>query len=54
MIYRLYKTMENKDAVIKINDDGSTASFVFDENNLDYQAYLKWLDEVNTPEPADE
>ena len=26
----------------------------FDESNTDYQAYLKWLDEGNTPEPAEE
>jgi hypothetical protein len=25
----------------------------FDESNTDYQAYLKWLSEGNTPEPAE-
>jgi hypothetical protein len=26
----------------------------FDTANTDYQAYLKWLEESNTPLPADE
>jgi hypothetical protein len=30
------------------------ASIPFDPANTDYQAYLKWLDDGNTPLPADE
>jgi len=32
---------------------GTTTSIPFDENNTDYQAYLKWLAEGNTPLPAE-
>ncbi len=54
--YKLYiRPMQTvADAAYTINEDGSMTSFVFDENNQDYQAYLAWLDKGNTPEPAEE
>ena len=54
MTYKLYKTIDGKDAALKTNEDDSSTSFIFDPANTDYQQYLKWLEEGNTPLPADE
>jgi hypothetical protein len=40
-----------ENAILRIAD---RAFIPFDPANTDYQAYLKWLSEGNTPEPADE
>ena len=53
MTYKLYKTTDGKDAAYTINEDGSIVSFFFAQANTDYQAYIKWVNEGNTPEPAD-
>jgi hypothetical protein len=52
----MYKQIKEKDGsiinvVFRISDN---ANIPFDTDNTDYQAYLKWLDEGNTPTPADE
>lgn len=38
-------------AVFKANEN---KCIPFDPDNTDYQEYLKWLEEGNTPEPAEE
>jgi len=46
-----FETGQIKSAIRRLND---MAYIPFAEDNTDYQAYLKWLEEGNTPEPADE
>ena len=52
----MYKLMKNNfpgstDIIIRL-DDKTFIPCV--DSNTDYQAYLKWLEEGNTPQPADE
>ena len=35
------------------NPDGSTTNVPTDPANTDYQQYLEWVDEGNTPDPAE-
>jgi hypothetical protein len=52
MIYKLYKTDKSilePDAAMTVGVSPQV-SFTFDPANTDYQAYLKWLEEGNTPE----
>jgi len=53
MTYKLYKTLDGKDAAMSVGVEPQV-SFLFDENNPDYQAYLKWIEEGNTPLSPDE
>jgi hypothetical protein len=49
-MYKLAKTLTNNDYVVRMSDN---ACIPFDPANVDYQAYLKWVSEGNTAQPAD-
>jgi len=58
-MYKLLKdNLKNEvrtDYILKITEDLESQVFVpFDPANTDYQAYLAWLAEGNTQQPADE
>ena len=50
-MYKLHKNIAGEiDVVIRITDN---AFIPTNSDNTDYQAYLKWVAEGNTPLPAD-
>jgi hypothetical protein len=52
-MYKLIKSpVDSKIKMVKRLSDN--ACIPFDPANTDYQQYLKWLEEGNTPLPADE
>jgi len=51
-MYKLAPLINNiQTAVIRLDD---MAWITLDPTNTDYVAYLKWLEEGNVPEPADD
>jgi len=49
-MYKLFNALNGQQFVIRLLDE---ALIPFDQDNTDYQAYLKWVSEGNTPEQAD-
>jgi len=50
-MYKLYLNQLDVAFVIRLSDN---AFIPFDPANQDFVEYQKWLEEGNTPEPADE
>ena len=54
-IYKLMKGNPLTDVVDQVSKESNNVKHIipFDEANTDYQAYLLWVSEGNTPEAAD-
>ena len=53
-MYKLVKNNEGQVCAINMQKGDICYSIPLNPDNTDYQAYLRWLEEGNTPEPAEE
>jgi hypothetical protein len=53
-MYKQIKPMFENVEPTMVQRISDNAFIPFDPANMDYQEYLRWLAEGNTPEPADE
>jgi hypothetical protein len=51
-MYKLYKSFPSQE-IVSVTRLADNTSIPFDPANTDYQAYLAWLAEGNTPEAAE-
>ena len=53
-MYKLIKPIYGQTELSCVIRTTDNACIPMDEANTDYQAYLAWVEEGNTPQPADE
>ena len=53
-MYKKVLDMDGTESTTTVLRKSDNAVIPFDNNNKDYQEYLEWVAEGNTPEPADE
>jgi len=53
-MYQIVNSTMGNTCIRKTNENGQVLLIPVNPDNTDYQAYLKWLEEGNQPEPAEE